>query len=99
MTICIKCGCTDERACIGGCHWTRISDASMERHGTLYRGGELGICSACDDGTPIQGFILVDQFDSDEDLMDDSTLILPGDPDFDFYRDEFQPNHSKVNTR
>jgi hypothetical protein len=32
---CIGCGCTDDRACPGGCHWTSVSPPK---------------CSACIDG-------------------------------------------------
>lgn len=37
MTVtCIGCGCTDQRACEGGCHWLRVD---------TIRG--VGVCSAC----------------------------------------------------
>jgi hypothetical protein len=33
---CIGCGCTDQRACIGGCHWLRVDYAKGR-----------GVCSTC----------------------------------------------------
>lgn len=40
---CIRCGCTEARACVGGCNW-------LERYfddPTLARKFALDICSAC----------------------------------------------------
>ena len=34
--ICIGCGCTESRACPGGCSWTRID-----------REANIGVCSRC----------------------------------------------------
>lgn len=35
---CIGCGCTDSRACAGGCSWLRL-----DRH------KRVGVCSQCED--------------------------------------------------
>lgn len=35
-SICIGCGCTDERACAGGCSWTRVDQLV-----------HVGVCSNC----------------------------------------------------
>jgi len=92
--ICIRCGCTDDRACIGGCSWTRVSHASVDCHGRTWPPGAVGICSACDDGVPDPRFVRLgdfDEFNQDELLPDDDmteydfegpSLILPGDPEF-----------------
>ena len=36
VAVCIACGCTDLRACAGGCCWLRVSYALG-----------VGVCSAC----------------------------------------------------
>lgn len=90
MTLCVRCGCTDYNACTkdgAPCHWSHMSIKTMAHGGKRYGPGELGICSACDDGEDPTGFERVDgDFDpADPDLIadaDDSGLILPGDPDF-----------------
>jgi len=41
MRTCIVCGCTDELACDGGCHWTRKI------------GRDKGLCSLCPE--PVDG--------------------------------------------
>lgn len=35
-SICIACGCTDERPCIGGCSWIRVDEEAAR-----------GVCSSC----------------------------------------------------
>jgi hypothetical protein len=92
MTICIKCSCTDDRACIAGCHWTRVNDVPAEHHGKLHPPGDLGVCSRCEDHAHLPGFVLAGQFDEWNDELesespiaeytDESPLILPGDPGF-----------------
>lgn len=82
MTICIGCGCHDEHACVGidqvPCHWLREDMDTT-----------AGVCSHCPDD--------VARFDNGDRRMyegptqddghghfdDDSSLILPGDDDFD----------------
>lgn len=75
MSICIKCGCTDDRACIGGCWWVRKNVVPVEHRGVRYLRGELGICSECDDGSPEEGFVAVGQFEGAGDF-DVETLDL-----------------------
>lgn len=43
---CAGCGCTEERACPGGCHWISVNPP---------------ICSACDDGFDISGPFSADE--------------------------------------
>lgn len=40
--ICIGCGCTDDRACVGGCWWLRVDRAL-----------QVGVCSECADLVPL----------------------------------------------
>jgi hypothetical protein len=70
---CAECGCTDNRACLGGCWWTyRSAD------------GAVSICSSCDDddvrrrhGAPIRPGptrpAADRDTDSDCDIMDRAT--------------------------
>jgi hypothetical protein len=81
MSRCIVCGCTDDRACPGGCYWTRLSDSPMHHNARHYGRGELGICSCCEDDRPREGFDYVDD-DDDQELQASTDLILPGDPEF-----------------
>ena len=36
LATCVECGCTDDRACPGGCHWVNVD-----------RSAGTGLCSAC----------------------------------------------------
>jgi hypothetical protein len=72
---CIGCGCTDNEACDGGCSWALVQ-------------GAFGICSNCVESfdnpqthleEAAQG--RVPRWEDDDD-MDGSGLILPGDPEF-----------------
>jgi hypothetical protein len=71
MSECIECGCTDEQACLGGCHWLVQFD-----DGT-------GICSSCPEAYEEWQ---ANRFSDDLDWQDGerpSGLILPGDPEYD----------------
>lgn len=78
MTTCIGCGCDEEKACVDiegvACFWVRQDPVA-----------DVGVCSHCpddvtrfDDGdrTPLD-----DEHGQVDD--DDSSLLLPGDDDFD----------------
>lgn len=73
---CIGCGCSSDHACPAGCSWLRID----------YRAG-LGVCSSCPEHEARwdSGDRTLAHEDLDADLEEDeeSSLILPGDPDFD----------------
>lgn len=97
MTVCVKCGCTDERACPGGCAWSQISVMPLTHLGREFAAGELGVCDNCDDfsasAKPLRGMDFAD-FVPDElgdgemeapaigTAFDERGIILPGDEDF-----------------
>lgn len=72
IAVCIGCGCTDERACLGGCFWLRVDYACG-----------IGVCSNCEDHegrwdsgdrTPWPTMPKIED--------DDSAFLLPGDDDY-----------------
>lgn len=78
---CIGCGCDDENACAGDCHWLRID----QHH-------QLGVCSECPEDvarfdagdrepTP-QAFEAVAVRIEAETADEAPALILPGDDEF-----------------
>jgi hypothetical protein len=88
MTTCIGCGCTDEKACDGGCFWVAISPSEL-----------AGACSSCcqsgliaERGTElaqeiaeIEGEWIADQASIGQDYSEfdrDTRLILPGSSEF-----------------
>jgi hypothetical protein len=75
IRVCIGCGCSENDACRGGCHWVHEAEIAP-----------LGICSSCvgeyDD--PIEELAAADldwQEDSGVD-EDTSDLLLPAYPEF-----------------
>jgi len=89
MTTCIKCGCTDMRACVTDgipCSWTQTSVKTLMHGGRSFAPDELGICSACDDGNVARGMEVVE--DVNDDALDAlfeppaRRIILPGDEDW-----------------
>jgi hypothetical protein len=84
MTICIGCGCDEDHACVdindAGCSWIREDQQCG-----------VGVCSACPDevdrfdagGRTLSGFAAEVQPEHGHFDDDDSSLILPGDDDFD----------------
>lgn len=75
MTICIGCGCTDDEACEGGCHWVAVGPRGIS-----------GLCSSCEELgiIELEGDELAQELADTEAQADaeESSLILPGDPEY-----------------
>jgi hypothetical protein len=73
VTTCIGCGCTDDQACEGGCSWALESQVAP-----------IGVCTNC---TEMYGEIELSTAEAEyfaDSEPDDSGLILPGDPEYDY---------------
>lgn len=86
--ICVKCGCSDFDPCLVGkeqipCHWTQESEQPITHEGRIFLAGELGVCSACDDGVIVEGMETAEEdgewFDGDDVR---GRIIMPGDPEW-----------------
>jgi len=76
LRTCIGCGCDDDNACIGGCHWAHEAETAP-----------LGICSNCAqeiDPEELESSAMDWQRDYENaiDGEDDSLLLKPGDPEY-----------------
>ena len=72
---CIGCGCDDNNACRGGCHWIHEAENAP-----------LGICSNCAreiDVDELEGAELTWTLEYGEDGYQSSGLLLPGDAEYD----------------
>lgn len=74
--VCIGCGCSDNNACRGGCHWAHEAEVAP-----------LGICSTCvgEFEDPLEELAAADldwQEDNGVDVDDEPGLLLPGDPEY-----------------
>ena len=75
IRICIGCGCSENDACRGCCHWSHVAESAP-----------LGICSSCvsefDD--PIEELAAADLDWQEDHGVDEDTseLLLPAYPEF-----------------